>query len=189
MTITHRTYLTSTSIVNGIMIQLLSFGPGDFDQLISWAPTPEILLQFAGPDFNFPLTHGQLEQSIKTVGRHSYNVVDSLTGASIGHAEIVVTNTNAHLCRILIGEEELRGRGIGQKIVNELLSKSFGELECRTSSLYVYDWNKAAVECYRKEGFTVSGERKVSSIGNEQWVALRMIHDREKWKAIQKVTE
>jgi RimJ/RimL family protein N-acetyltransferase len=168
------------------MIQLLTFGPEDFDQLISWAPTPEILLQFAGPDFDFPLTHGQLAQSIKTAGRHSYKVVESATVESIGHAEIVVSNKNAHLCRILIGDERLRGRGVGRKIVHELLRKSFGELECKTASLYVYDWNKSAVQCYRKEGFTVSEEeRKVSKIGNEQWLALRMINDREKWKAIQ----
>jgi len=172
------------------MIQLLTFGPGDFDQLISWSPTPEILLQFAGPDFEFPLTHGQLEQSLKSVGRYSFKVVESSTGESIGHAEIVVTNKNAHLCRILIGEERLRGRGIGQKIVHELLRKSFGELECKTASLYVYDWNKAAVQCYRKEGFTVSEEeRKISRIGNEQWVALRMINDRKKWKTMQERAE
>ena len=168
------------------MIKLMRFDREDFDQLISWSSTPEILLQFAGPDFNFPLTIDQLEQSIKSAGRHSYKVVETSTGESIGHAEIVVMNKNAHLCRILIGDERHRGRGYGHKIVHELLKKSFGELECKTASLYVYDWNLAAIQCYKKAGFTVTDEeRKTTSFEDKLWVALRMINSRKKWEAIQ----
>ena len=112
-------------------IELVKFERDSFDQLIAWANKPEILMQFAGPDFVFPLTREQLEKSINEPLRHSFAVRLNSTMQIIGHAEIYINNDNAHLCRILIGEGTMRGKGIGQQIVQELLRISFHELNLK----------------------------------------------------------
>ncbi len=42
------------------MIKLEPFEKEDFDQLISWTDSEKLLIQFAGPDYTFPLTTQQL---------------------------------------------------------------------------------------------------------------------------------
>lgn len=172
------------------MIQLQKFGPEDFDQLISWASTPEILMQFAGPDFRFPLTREQLELSFSSPGRLSFTVIDMPGEVAIGHAEVIIKNENAHLCRILIGDENLRGKGRGQMIVHELLDLSFNELRCKQASLYVYDWNKPAIQCYTRAGFTtVEREKNISEIHGNKWTALKMVISMSKWNSVRTVAD
>lgn len=43
------------------MIDLEAFASSDIDQLISWVPTAEFLVQWAGPVFQFPLERAELE--------------------------------------------------------------------------------------------------------------------------------
>jgi len=169
-------------------VELLNFERDSFDQLIAWANEPEILMQFAGPDFVFPLTRKQLEKSINEPLRRSFAVRLNSTMQIIGHAEIYLNNDNAHLCRILIGEESMRGKGIGQQIVQELLRMSFQELNCKNASLNVYDWNTMAINCYTRAGFQVSDEPKNSSeISGETWVSSKMILNRERWESVRAI--
>ena len=39
-------------------VRLEPFSEADFERLIAWSPTPEFLLQWAGPLFTFPLNYG-----------------------------------------------------------------------------------------------------------------------------------
>ena len=165
-------------------VELVKFERDSFDQLIAWASDPEILMQFAGPDFVFPLTREQLEKSINEPLRRSFAVRLNSTMQIIGHAEIYINNDNAHLCRILIGDETMRGKGIGQQIVQELLRISFHELNCKNATLNVYDWNKMAINCYTRAGFQVSNDPKNSSkIAGETWISSKMFLDRESWES------
>jgi RimJ/RimL family protein N-acetyltransferase len=105
------------------MITLEPFDREDFERLINWVDNEEILVQFGGPIFSFPLTIKQLEEYKNDKQRLSFKVVDQSSKIIIGHAELFPSDDNKTMkvCRILIGDKKNRGQGFGQEIINELL--------------------------------------------------------------------
>ncbi|MGG9971323.1 GNAT family N-acetyltransferase [Ferruginibacter sp. SUN002] len=164
------------------MIQLQKFSSTDYDILLSWIDSEELLMQFAGPAFTFPLTADQLDRSLNDRNRYAFKVIQINTKAMIGYAEICIKENTACLCRILIGDKSLRGKGIGQKIVEQLLEYAFAKLDQQTAELNVYDWNTAAIKCYEKLGFEINPDKKSESRINEKiWISLNMHLQKEKW--------
>ncbi len=80
----------------------------------------------------------------------------------------------AKLGKVLIGDKEFRNKGLGVLLVTQMLRYCFLDLCVNYVHLYVYDWNKAAIKCYKKSGFKVNGKRKVTKFGNQTWIALDM---------------
>jgi len=157
------------------MLTLQKFTKSDYSRLISWVDTAETLMQFAGPKFTFPLTEEQLDESLSDQNRFPFKVIDTAIGVCIGHAEIYITEDSACLGRILIGDSQLRGKGLGQEIVSQLLNYCFNNLSKRKIELNVFDWNVNAIKCYEKVGFTINPDKKLErEINGKKWVALNM---------------
>ena len=157
------------------MIKLERFDEFSYDTLISWVDSEEALMQFAGPLFIFPLTCEQLANSNKDPRRHSFKVISLETGEMIAHAEIFVMESVARFGRILIGDEKLRGKGIGQEIIKQLLEYTINVLNQSKVDLLVFDWNIHAIKCYEKVGFIVNPEiRYERKVKGETWIALNM---------------
>ena len=164
------------------MIILQKFTKSDYKRLISWIDTAETLMQFAGPGFTFPLTSEQIDDSLSDNKRFAFKVIDTESGDCIGHSEIYLTGTSASLGRILIGDKQLRGKGLGKTIVEQLLDYCYNTLNQRQAELNVFDWNINAIKCYEKVGFTINPEKKLErKINGETWVALNMTFDKQKW--------
>lgn len=166
------------------MIKLAPFEISDFDKLISWIDSEEMLLQFSGPAFTFPLTNGQLKINLEDKNRFAYRVVDLSTKSMIGYSEIYLSDkTSALLGRIIIGEPEFRGKGFGQQIVKNLLEISFNQFEIEKAELNVFDWNINAIKCYEKVGFTINPDKIYTrEIKGEIWTAMNMVIDKSSWK-------
>ena len=168
------------------MIGLEKFHRDFYAELISWVTTEEQLMQFAGPAFNFPLTSEQLDKSLSDKNRFAFRVVNDRTNVSIGHSEIYLTDQSAYLGRILIGDVEQRGKGLGQQIVNLLLNFIFFDLYKTKVELNVFDWNIGAIKCYEKVGFVINaGKKSERKIKNEIWTAINMTIDKSKWQDLQ----
>lgn len=170
------------------MIPLEPFHTAHFDQLIAWAATEELLLQFAGPDFQFPLSTAQLEKYLEEPRSHAYSVMDAASGAHIGHGELFLPAPgDARLCRLIIGDPAHRGRGLGAALVRSLMYIAFTEMETGQVSLNVAEWNTGAIRCYEKEGFVVNPD-KVSrrELNGRVWVSLNMILDRERYENLRR---
>ncbi len=157
-------------------IRLESFTEEDFERLISWIDHEELLVQFAGAIFSYPLTAAQLANYLSDEKRFAFKVVEVETGATIGHAEIYLTDPDtARLCRILIGNKERRGKGTGRQIVQQLTDDSFERLHVEVVELNVYDWNTAAIKCYEKAGFKInSNKSKTVEVNGKVWTAINM---------------
>jgi len=162
------------------MIKFKQFNATDFGRLISWVDSEKLLIQFAGPIFTFPLTVEQLELYISDENRFPFKVIKSETCEVIGHAEIYHSkNKVAKLCRILIGDKNLRGQGIGEEIVKELVEFAFNELSALSIELNVYDWNTSAIKCYEKVGFVVDQSKtKANQFDNNEWTSINMTLDK-----------
>lgn len=167
------------------MIRLEQFDRSCYDDLISWIDTPEALMQFAGPAFKFPLTKEQLDQSLSDRNRIAFKVIDTGSNTFIGCAEIYLTEKSAYLGRILIGDKQLRGKGVGKVIVDELLNFAFKVLSQSEVQLNVFDWNTAAIKCYEKAGFVLDPDKKLErEVNGQTWIALNMRIDYSSWEKI-----
>lgn len=167
------------------MIQLQPFGCSDFDRLIAWISSEELMMQFAGPGYwTFPLTKQQLEVYLQETKRLTYKVVCLPAQTPVGHAEIYRSNEKmATLCRILIGDAANRGKGLGLQLVNHLLHIAFSDHAIETVSLNVFDWNQRAIACYKKAGFIITpGVIKQRMVNGVQWTALNMHIDKARWE-------
>jgi RimJ/RimL family protein N-acetyltransferase len=168
------------------MIKLEKFTEIDFQRLINWIEKEEILIQFSGPIFKFPLTKEQLSKYLYSENIISFKVINLETNEIIGHSEIYKSENNqVKLCRILIGDINQRGKGFGKEIVNELVKYSYENLNAEKIELNVYDWNKSAIICYEKTGFEINPNKfsEIEVKGNI-WISLNMILDKSKWEKI-----
>lgn len=61
---------------------------------------------------------------------------------------------------LFIGDEENRGKGYGVEVLNLLLDFGFDYMNLNNILLKVYDFNEAAIACYKKVGFKEMGRRR-----------------------------
>ena len=164
------------------MIRLENFDKGDYPLLINSIKDARELMQFAGPEFIFPLTEEQIEQSFSDKNRIAFSVVNVSNDSVIGHCEICFKDSFANLGRILIMDQTLRGKGIGRQIVTLLLEFIIKNSEEKNVELNVFDFNSSAIKCYQKIGFVIHPDKKfVREMHNETWTALNMRLNLDNW--------
>ncbi|MDC1162445.1 GNAT family protein [Tenacibaculum sp.] len=160
------------------MIALTKFKKEDYERLIQWVDTEELMVLFSGPIFNFPITYEQLNIYTSDNSKLIYKVIDTKTNQVIGHAElgsISLKNKSARICRVLVGKNSHRNKGYGKLIIKELINISFNELNLHRLDLGVYDFNHAAIKCYKNCGFTIEGLLKDNvKVNDEYWSTYNM---------------
>jgi RimJ/RimL family protein N-acetyltransferase len=175
------------------MVELEPFTKDDIPALIGWIGSPEFLLQWGGPAFNYPLDEGQIRSQIAlTVGQEpgmlAYKALDTETEEVVGHIQLVAIdreNRSARIARVLVGPSQLRGRGIGTQMVRSLLRIGFEELGLHRIELGVFDFNKGAIACYEKAGFQREGLlRDNRRLGDGYWSSCVMSILEHEWRAL-----
>jgi RimJ/RimL family protein N-acetyltransferase len=165
------------------MITLEPFKIEDCERLISWIKNEEDLIQFAGAIFSYPLTREQLYDYINSQKRQPLKIKLTDSGDIIGHCELNYSNKVPRLSRILIGKEELRNKGLGKEVVNQMISLIFKSSEVNLIELIVFDWNLNAINCYKKAGFYINNDwEDIVIIKDKRWRALSMLLERKSWK-------
>lgn len=136
-----------------------------------------MMVQVAGPVFNFPLTEEQLVNYLADSKRHAFGVVDADTDVTIGHAEVYLTaEGTAKICRVVIGDESSRGKGLGKQLINLLIDYSVKTLGLSHIELNVYDWNTQAIRCYEQVGFVFNPDKITTiDVKGETWKSLNMV--------------
>jgi RimJ/RimL family protein N-acetyltransferase len=162
------------------------FDEKDSDRLISWIDSEEMLMQFSGPGFHFPLTRQQLLLNREDENRYAYKLVAIPPNEIIGYAEIYLhEEKTAILSRIIIGEQSYRGKGLCKQIINHLLAISFNRLGAERAVLHVFDGNIPAVKCYKGVGFEINESKlKKRELQEETWTALQMVLEKEQWQLL-----
>jgi RimJ/RimL family protein N-acetyltransferase len=91
-------------------------------------------------------------------------------------------NKSARVGKVLVGDKNVRGKGIGQLMMVEILKVAFDELKLHRVSLGVFDFNVAAIACYEKAGFIKEGLiRDSRKIGDEYWSLWEMSILENEW--------
>ena len=164
------------------MIELQPFTEIDCDRLIRWVPDRRFLLQWAGPEYKWPLDTKQLlktyaKTKIHPSSHYMFIAYDTGIEQSIGHIELMNVNIekkSAHIGRVLI-DPAIRGKGYGSQLMNKICEYAFINLKLSTLTLSVFDFNQSAIVCYQKIGFKII-ETKVAfrEFENEKWNLLIM---------------
>ncbi|RED24664.1 RimJ/RimL family protein N-acetyltransferase [Flavobacterium cutihirudinis] len=165
------------------MIQLEKFDKTFYSELINSIKNAKDLMQFGGPEFSFPLTEKQIDKTLSDENRIAFRVANSSDGNTIGHCEIYFNDNSAKLGRILIMDENQRGKGIGEQMVILLLEFILKNRKERNIELNVFDFNIGAIKCYEKVGFTINPDKKlIREVDGETWTAFNMVLNLEDWK-------
>src|SRR4051812_26809020 len=104
------------------MIILEEFNQEDFNQLIAWINSDELLTHWSGNLFSFPLTEKSLRwyvtdtNEIKISDAFIYKAVDTDLGKAVGHISlggVSYKNESARISRVFVDPSQ-KGKGICQ---------------------------------------------------------------------------
>jgi RimJ/RimL family protein N-acetyltransferase len=177
------------------MVVLEHFERNDFEQLMEWITDDELLMNWSGSLFSYPLTQKSLEWYIEDVNDINnsdafiYKAVDTTTGNTVGHVSlggISRKNRSGRISRVLVGSNSNRGKGCCQEMVKAVLKIGFEDLKLHRISLGVYDFNTAAIRCYQKSGFITEGTtRDVLLFKGKWWSLIEMSILEDEWRNLQ----
>lgn len=176
------------------MILLQPFTEADFPQLIAWIDSERLLKEWSGALFSFPLTPDKLRWYIQGANDparsdvFAYKAVAARTGETVGHislGSISRHNRSGRITRVLVGPGG-RGHGYCPAMIRAVLAVGFGELGLHAITLGVYDFNTAAIRCYRRCGFHLDGTlRHAVRYHDEYWSSVEMSMLEDEWQATQ----
>jgi len=176
------------------MIRLEYFTEADFQQLINWINDEHLLMNWSGAMFRFPLTESSLKWYIEGANEQGdsevyiYKAIDTDSGEVVGHISlggISKKNKSARISRVLVGNTAARGKGYCTEMIKAVSRIGFEELGLHRISLGVYDFNKAAIRCYQKAGFSIEGVHRdiLQYNEDEYWSLVEMSMLETEWIA------
>ena len=163
------------------MIKLEHFEEKDFMQLINWISNEELMMNWSGAMFSFPLTNDSLTwylsdvNDIKKSSAFVYKAIDTKTNEVVGHislGNLSTKNKSARISRVLVGDTANKGKGYCKQMVQAVLKIGFEDLKLHRIELGVYDFNTAAISCYKKAGLSIEGTSRDCVLFNGKWWSL-----------------
>lgn len=125
--------------------------------------------------YEFPLTEDQIVSRIKSTEKTCHFTVlfgDKVIG-SCELLEIDWNNHEAKLARFLLAQE-IRGNGIGKKILTDIIEYGYNELDLKKIKVTVSEENISAIKCYEKVGFKVT-RRYTDEADNKGLIDLEIL--------------
>jgi ribosomal protein S18 acetylase RimI-like enzyme len=127
------------------------FDAARLPQLMRWFPDSASLRQWGGPDFRFPFTEETFRKDVRLDDVPAWEIV-STDGALLAFGRYYPRSGRCHLAFLAVAPD-MRGRGVGLKLVEELCTEGARTLSFDEYSLFVWQDNAVAVGLYRKLGF------------------------------------
>lgn len=167
------------------------FEPSDIPQLINWINTEELLLNWSGRMFSFPLTTDSMDWYIRNTNDiHSSDafIFKAVEGDEVlGHISlggISTLNKSARISRVFVSEAG-RSKGVCTFMVKEVLKFGFEQMKLHRIALGVYTSNASALACYTKAGLKVEGiNRDVLLVNGKYWSMAEMAILEEEWSSL-----
>jgi RimJ/RimL family protein N-acetyltransferase len=166
-------------LVSLLLLKMVYLSPASnsvFKKLILWIDSEEMLVQFSGIAFSFPLTMVQLEATLLIPKRLQFGVFATATQELIGYAEVFIHDDLATLGRLFI-ISEYRNLGYGGALVKLLIKYIQQNFPLSIIDLFVFNWNHQAIRCYKKMGFVTNESVFIERlVKGQKWIALQMIY-------------
>ncbi len=123
------------------------------------------------------------QRSFENELEHKYGIflVGLIQGEVSAYGGVWILVDEAHVTNVVV-KSELRGQGIGRKLMIELLTQARSKgAVCAT--LEVRATNSAAIHLYEELGFVQSTTRKQYYPDNKEDAVVMMLNDLIKWNA------
>lgn len=111
----------------------------------------KIELQLVGPHGEFPLTPSRFQETLKTRSLPTVGLLDNDIVAFACLTDLVL-NQNAFIGNLIVSKKQ-RGKGIGKKLIEHLVSASFSSYNLIELNILVYQSNTTALKLYNSIGF------------------------------------
>ena len=149
---------------------ITTYSPAYFDFLSRWITSPDLLFQFAGTEFSYPITEEQLACYQQRKPDRYFYVGLGAAKEALAFGEIIPQeNQIPRIGRLLIGNPADRGKGYGTSFIHLLLAKCQALFQTKTAELFVLEDNLPAIKCYQKIGFEF--------LPNQSWTVNHNQHD------------
>jgi RimJ/RimL family protein N-acetyltransferase len=133
---------------------LRPFTQSDFPLLSSWVNSEELLHQFSATTFPYPLNYTDMEWYMAANPDRQFYMISNELYGDFGFGEIIPQYANVpRLGRLLIGNPDLRGKGLGKQLLQQLIAECKRKFASTAVELYVLIDNYPAIKCYQAAGF------------------------------------
>ncbi len=158
---------------------IIQYQPAHFNFLSRWITSPELLFQFAGTTFSYPITENQLLNYQNENPERNFYIGLNTDNKAVAFGEIIPQKNNIpRLGRLLIGNPAERGKGFGTSFIRLLLAECQALFQTKTVELFVLEDNLPAIKCYQKIGFQfLPGQTWEMSHQQQIFVLLKMAYN------------
>lgn len=159
----------------GRALVLQPFTAAHAAQIAQWVRT-EQELHWVAPSTSWPLTPAKVTGWLRPSGR-AFVLAAEHSSIPLGYGELNPMRRSPGdlwLGHVIVRADQ-RGEGLGLALVRGLLVQAFDRMAARSALLIVFPDNTAAIRCYRRAGFKVTGEevhRFTESGGYERLLRL-----------------
>ena len=126
----------------------------DIDQLMSWFPNANAISIWGGPEFRYPFTRETFHRDVLWSEMASYCLRDP-AGQIVAFGQFYDRVGRINLARLVVHPES-RGQGAGRRLISGLMAAARPLFHLSEFSLFVYEDNTPALECYKSMGFVVT---------------------------------
>ena len=126
----------------------------DIDELMRWFPKFDDVRVWGGPSFRFPFTRETFVKDIYWGKMASFCLCDP-SRCVVAFGQLYKLAGRVNLARLVV-IPEMRGRGIGRRLIEMLMTAGRTMFPGDEYSLFVLRENTPAYECYKSLGFEVA---------------------------------
>lgn len=125
----------------------------DLRKLMGWFESADAVKVWGGPKFRYPFTSATFREDCRW-GRMATFVLESPGGEFAAFGQVYERYRRINLARLVV-RPDLRGQGIGRRLVEALIEVGPTVVDRPEFSLFVYRDNTPALACYLGAGFSI----------------------------------
>ena len=122
-------------------------------ELMTWFTDARSVLEWGGPEFRFPFDDASFRTDCRWGEMASFRLEDP-DGQFAAFGQLYERYGRINLAR-LAAHPEMRGRGVGKRLIGLMIEIGPKLLSCKEFSLFVLRENIMALRCYRSMGFEI----------------------------------
>ncbi|MBQ7668317.1 MAG: GNAT family N-acetyltransferase [Clostridia bacterium] len=152
-----------------------SYKDSDAEEILSWVRDEREFRLWSSSKYPaYPIFPEEMSNSYLEKKVNFYPLVLEDEGKIIGHLTLEKIEGIVKLGFVII-DSNMRGKGLGKKLVKGAVTYAKEELGAKSVILRVFMNNERALNCYKSAGFNVTGvERNAYNFHGEAWDRAEM---------------